>query len=67
MQPKSSRLVDFGMWLLIHRRERSMWWYNRVIMPLGVRFQKPLALAEGLVDTAKVGEVLLVCRRRGAE
>src|SRR6266571_3827935 len=53
MQPKSSRLVDFGMWLLIHRRERSMWWYNRVIMPLGMRFQKPLALAEGLIDTVE--------------
>ena len=63
MQPNSSRLVDLGMWLLIHRRERAMWWYNRVLMPLGMRFQKPLALAEGWVDTAEVGEVLLLCRR----
>ena len=63
MQPKSSRLVDIGMWFLIHRRERAMWLYNRVIMPLGVRFQKPLALAEGLIDTAQVGEILLLCRR----
>jgi len=30
-----------------------------------VRFQKPLALAQGLIDTAGVGEVLLLCRRRG--
>ncbi len=29
MQPRSSRLVDVGMWLLTHRRERAMWWYNR--------------------------------------
>ncbi len=65
MQPKSSRLVDLGMWFLIHRRARAMWLYNRVMMPLGVRFQKPLALAEGLVDTAGVGEVLLSCRCRG--
>ncbi len=64
MQPKSSRLVDFGMWLLTHRREHAMWWYNRVIMPLGVRFQKPLALAEGLIDTAEAREILLLCRRR---
>ena len=62
MQPKSSRLVDLGMWLLIHRRERAMWWYNRVLMPLGMRFQKPLTLAEGLIDT-EVDEVLLLCRR----
>ena len=67
MQPKSSRLVDLGMWFLIHRRERAMWWYNRVLMPLGMRFQKPLTLAEGLIDTAEIGEVLLLCRRRRAE
>ena len=67
MQPKSSRLVDIGMWFLVHRRKRAMWWYNRVMMPLGVRFQKPLALAEGLIDTAEVGEVLLLCRHRPAK
>jgi SAM-dependent methyltransferase len=66
MQPKSSRLVDLGMWFLIHRRAQAMWLYNRVMMPLGMRFQKPLALAEGLIDTAEVGEILLLCRRRGA-
>jgi len=32
---------------------------------LGVHFQKPLALAQGPIDTAEVGEVLLLCRRRG--
>lgn len=67
MMPKSSRLVDLGMWFLIHRRELAMWSYNRVLMPLGMLFQKPLALAEGLIDTAEVGEVLLLCRRRGTE
>ena len=66
MQPKSSRLVDLGMWSLIHRRALATWVYNRVMMPLSVRFQKPLALAEGLIDTAEVGEILLLCRRRGA-
>lgn len=63
MKPKSLRLVDLGMWFLIHQRELAMWTYNRVFMPLGMRFQKPLALAEGLIDTADVGEVLLLCRR----
>ena len=64
MKPRSSRLVDLGMWFLLHRSKRAMRLYNRVLMPLGVRFQKPLALAEGLIDTAEVGEVLLLCRRR---
>ena len=65
MQPKSSRLVDVGMWFLAHHREQAMWWYNRVFMPLGVRFQKKLALVPGLIDTEHVDEVLLVCRKHG--
>ncbi len=66
MQPQSSRLLDLGMWFLTHRRENAMWWYNRVLMPLGVRFQKKLALAPGFMDCEKVDEILLVCRREGA-
>jgi SAM-dependent methyltransferase len=64
MKPKSSRLVDVGMWFLVHRRERAMWWYNRVFMPLGARFQKKLALRPGMIDVENVGEVLLVCRKQ---
>lgn len=63
MQPQSSRLLDLGMWYLNHQRQRAMWWYNRVLMPLGLRFQKPLRLTAGLIDLAAVDEVLLVCRR----
>ena len=63
MQPKSSRVLDAGMWFLTHRRERAMWVYNRIFMPLGLRFQKPLALVPGMVDSAGVDEVFLVCRK----
>jgi len=63
MKPNSSRLLDLGMWWLTHRREQAMWWYNRVFMPLGVRFQKRLFLQPGMLDTADVDEVLLVCRK----
>jgi SAM-dependent methyltransferase len=66
MQPRSSRLLDFGMWWLTHHRERAMWWYNHALMPLGVRFQKKLALAPGMIDATSVDEVLLVCRKQGA-
>ena len=62
MQPKSSRLLDIGMWFLIHRRSRAMWWYNRVFMPLALRFEKPLDLTDGIMDTERVDEVLMVCR-----
>ncbi|MGA8049636.1 MAG: class I SAM-dependent methyltransferase [Burkholderiales bacterium] len=65
MRPRSSWLANLGMWGLTHRRERAMWWYNRVMMPLAVRFQKKLALVPGMVDTERVDEVLLVCRRDG--
>jgi SAM-dependent methyltransferase len=64
MQPKSSRLLDVGLWFLIHQRKRAMWWYNRIFMPLSVRFQKPLDWRDGLGDTQGVDEVLLVCRYR---
>jgi SAM-dependent methyltransferase len=62
MKPRSSLLMDIGMWFLKHRRERAMLWYNRV-MPYTVRRQKPLDLHEGLINTDEVGEALLVCRR----
>lgn len=63
MQPSSSRLLDLGMWCLTHRRKKAMWWYNHIFMPLGVRFQKKLALVSGMVDTEGVDEVLLVCSK----
>ncbi|MCC7200208.1 MAG: class I SAM-dependent methyltransferase [Gammaproteobacteria bacterium] len=63
MQPRSSRLLDLGMWFLEHRREKAMWWYNHVFMPLGARFQKKLSIVSGMVDTDRVDEILLVCRK----
>ena len=63
MQPKSTRLLDLGMWWLIHHRERAMWWYNRALMPLAVRFQKKLTLAAGMMDASQIDELLLVCRK----
>jgi hypothetical protein len=54
------------MWFLVHRRRRAMWMYNRVMMPLGVRFQKKLTLVAGMVPTDGVAEVLMVCRKQGA-
>jgi SAM-dependent methyltransferase len=63
MKPESSRLLDLGMWFLTHQRERAMWWYGRVFMPLALRFQKKLALAPGVLATDGVDEILLVCRR----
>ncbi len=66
MQPRSSRLVDLGMWWLVHHRERAMWWYNRAFMPLGLRMQKELRLTAGMIATDNVDEILLVCRKGAA-
>jgi SAM-dependent methyltransferase len=63
MMPRSSRLVDAGMWWLTHNRARAMWWYNRVFMPLGLRFQSVLAFVPGMIDAEEVDEVLMVCRK----
>jgi len=65
MKPKSSRLLDLGMWFLTHRRKKAMWWYSYVFMPLGVRFQKKLALSPNMINTEMVSEVMLVCRKDG--
>jgi SAM-dependent methyltransferase len=63
MQPRSSLLLDIGMWWLTHHRERAMRLYNRHLMPLGLRLQKQLQLVSGIVDTDEIDEILLVCRR----
>lgn len=63
MQPKSSRLLDIGMWFLTHRRTRALWWYNNLFMPLGVRLQKRLVLTPGMIDARQVDEILLVCQK----
>lgn len=66
MQPASSRLLDLGIWCLTHRREKAMWWYNHLFMPIGVRLQKKLSLVAGMIDTDPVDEVLLVCSKEGS-
>lgn len=63
MQPASSRLLDLGIWCLTHRREKAMWWYNHLFMPIGVRLQRKLSLVAGMLDTDRVDEVLLVCSK----
>ena len=63
MQPRSSLLLDIGMWWLTHDRERAMWWYNRAFMPIGLRFQKSLEWVSGVLPTDAVDEILMVCRK----
>ena len=64
MKPANPRLVKFGMDWLERHRSWAMRWYNLVFMPLGMLFQKKLKWAEGLIDTAGVDGLLLVCRKQ---
>ena len=63
MQPRSSRLLGLGMWWLTHHRERAMWWYNRVLMPLDYGSRRSCCSPPGIIATEAVDEILLVCRR----
>ena len=64
MQPNSSRLLALGMWHLTHHRRRAMWWYNHVLMPIGLRMRKKLRWQPGLIDDPRVDTVLMVCRKQ---
>jgi hypothetical protein len=63
MQPRSSRLLDLGMWFLTHQRERALWWYNRVFMPIGLKFQRKLDFGAGLIAARDIDEILMICRK----
>ena len=65
MQPRNQWMLDFAVWGLTERRVKAMRWYNRFLLPLGLLLQRRLAWAPGLIDVAKVDELLLVCRRGG--
>jgi SAM-dependent methyltransferase len=66
MQPRSRWFLDFAVWALTRRREKAMRWYNKVFLPLGLLLQQRLAWTPGLIDVARVDELLLVCRGGGA-
>jgi SAM-dependent methyltransferase len=66
MQPRSRMLSRMGAWWLTRRREQAMRWYNRVLMPMELFFEKRLRLVPGMIDVTRVDEVLLVCRKNHA-
>lgn len=63
MEPKQKWLLDLAVWGMTRRWDQAIRWYNKYFLPIGLRTQKPLAWAPGLVDVAKVGEIVLACRR----
>ncbi len=62
MKPESSRLVNWGMLQLRKHPKRALWIYNHLIMPLGLRCQKPMVFQNDMIDMDDVGEIFIVCR-----
>ncbi len=63
MQSNQPRLLDYAVRGLTRHHTAAVRCYNWLFFPLGLLFQKRLALADGLMDLTEVDEVLLVCRR----
>jgi SAM-dependent methyltransferase len=63
MQVKSSKLLDWGIWWMTNYPRRSMWVYNRFMMPMGVKLEKKLQLQPGMIATDGVDEIFIVCRK----
>ncbi len=39
--------------------------YTHLFMPIGLWFQRPLRFGRGMIPSAEVDDILLVCRRIG--
>ena len=63
MRPTNPRLLRHGMRWLSQHRSLAMPWYNWVLMPLGLKFQKRLNFVPGWLDASEADGVVLVCGR----
>lgn len=66
MQPNNRSLLRWGIWFLTHQRSVALFWYNWLLLPLGIFFQKRLKFRAGLLDTCRVpgaAEIVLICSK----
>jgi SAM-dependent methyltransferase len=64
MQPNNPGMLRFAVKWLTEHRSAALRYYNWLLLPFGLLFQKRLRFTDGLIDLTGVYEVLLVCRRR---
>jgi SAM-dependent methyltransferase len=67
MQPRSPFVVWIGIFWLTYLRTFAIWWYDRIIVHFGARFQTALALTPGMMDVAEVDELLVACKKTARE
>ncbi len=63
--PRSTWLLELGVWFMRHHPRESAREYARWMAPLGIWLQRELRFEPGFVVADGVDEVILVCRRRG--
>jgi SAM-dependent methyltransferase len=64
MQSNNPRLLRFAVQGLTRHPVAASRCYNWLFFPLGLLLQRRLNFTDGLMDLAKIHEVLLVCRRK---
>lgn len=64
MQPNNPTLLRLGVWFLTHQPGVALFWYNLLLLRLGLLFQKRLKFAAGLIDTTGVAEIVMICRHQ---
>jgi len=67
MRPTHPGLLRHGMRWLSEHRETAMRWYNWILMPLGLKFQKRLHLRPGWIEATEADGMVLVCRRKDSQ
>jgi SAM-dependent methyltransferase len=63
MRTTNPWLLRHGMRWLAQHRAAAMRWYNWVLMPLGLKFQKRLNFVPGWIDASEADGMVLVCHR----
>lgn len=66
MRTTRSGWLDFGMKQLTRHPAMAMGWYNWVLMPLGLKFQRRMRFVPGWIDASQADGLVLLCRREPA-
>lgn len=63
MRTTRPRWLNFGMRQLTQNPAFAMCWYNWVLMPLGLKFQRRMRFVPGWIEASQADGLVLLCRR----